>query len=800
MKPFIVMVLWILPSAALYAAPPAILFSDLTSGPNTGGQNGKGSFVTIVGKNFGASRGGSTVSVGGGAADNYPVWSDTRITFQMGNAARTGSITVTTAGGTSNGIPFTVRPGRIFFCSAASRNDPGAGSFDDPWRSPRSYFTTMQPGDICYFRTGTYTGRYGRQTYPFQISFDDSVPSGAAGNEIAWVAYPGETPLFRAQDDYPGCIGLYGFGRQYYVIAGLSLYSIGNGRGAVRLFDNNNTIVNCRIEGVKTLSYGMFEVSATQGTKIWGNECFGATSANKLDHILYCQGGADNVDFGWNYVHDNDIAVGPVISLNQDGGHSAGTVYENIRIHDNLIDCRNSSDALRVLGTVDAALGGSCYFYNNVVIESGSNSSYYNAVYLNSCSVYIYNNTFYRSRGANSSVIAIEEPAATWHPETVEIKNNIFYNQPNCGYIKNADASLAKVTVDANCYFGGAGAPPAKDAHPVTADPQFVDPAAFNFHLRDTSPCIARGVNTAVVAVRDPDGLVRVPGRIDIGAYQYYIPGVSGVVAGGVYAISGYVTDADSAGIRGVTVRLDGAVTATTLTAAGGTYRFANLAGNSSYRVTATKKNWRISPASVEAAITDGDRAGVDFSGTPLATYDVAGAVRDASGAPLEGVAVTLSDGRSRTVTTDAGGAYRFPGIAGGEPYRVAVSREGYVFTPAVRNTGALNGTVTDWYFTGINTAGMQAGEVRVIGSTGGRGTVNPDKGETAKIFFRGTASGRFECRIIALTGELVWEDAKDGVSEGIFDWAPRDIASGIYVVSVKGPGISASKKVSILR
>ena len=54
------------------SAPPSIFFSDLESGPNTGGQNNKGVWVTIWGKGFGATQGTPTVTVGGGAVDNYP--------------------------------------------------------------------------------------------------------------------------------------------------------------------------------------------------------------------------------------------------------------------------------------------------------------------------------------------------------------------------------------------------------------------------------------------------------------------------------------------------------------------------------------------------------------------------------------------------------------------------------------------------------------------------------------------------------------------------------------------------------
>jgi len=54
-------------------AGAALFFSDLTSGPNQGGQNDKGAFVTVWGNGFGDAQGASTVTIGGGAADNYPV-------------------------------------------------------------------------------------------------------------------------------------------------------------------------------------------------------------------------------------------------------------------------------------------------------------------------------------------------------------------------------------------------------------------------------------------------------------------------------------------------------------------------------------------------------------------------------------------------------------------------------------------------------------------------------------------------------------------------------------------------------
>ncbi len=79
-------------------APPRIFFSDLESGPNSGGQNNKGAFVTIYGKGFGSGQGTSNVTVGGGTADNCPVWSDTKVSCQLGSRAQSGNIIITVGG------------------------------------------------------------------------------------------------------------------------------------------------------------------------------------------------------------------------------------------------------------------------------------------------------------------------------------------------------------------------------------------------------------------------------------------------------------------------------------------------------------------------------------------------------------------------------------------------------------------------------------------------------------------------------------------------------------------------------
>ena len=77
MKKLIVFLVMLLAATAAFAqsVPPTIFYSDLASGPNSGGQSNAGAFVTIHGKGFGSSKGSSIVTTGGGPAGSYASWS-----------------------------------------------------------------------------------------------------------------------------------------------------------------------------------------------------------------------------------------------------------------------------------------------------------------------------------------------------------------------------------------------------------------------------------------------------------------------------------------------------------------------------------------------------------------------------------------------------------------------------------------------------------------------------------------------------------------------------------------------------
>ncbi|MCX7716488.1 MAG: Ig-like domain-containing protein, partial [Endomicrobia bacterium] len=88
------------------------------------------------------------------------------------------------------------------------------------------------------------------------------------------------------------------------------------------------------------------------------------------------------------------------------------------------------------------------------------------------------------------------------------------------------------------------------------------------------------------------------------------------------------------------------------------------------------------------------------------------------------------------------------------------------------------------------------------------RGSVNPDKGEEVGIVFKPDKKPqeyigqRFTIKVFTVNGELVEEFYKipQTADETWVKWAPKDLASGVYIIYVEGPGVKTHKKVVILR
>ena len=79
-------------------------------------------------------------------------------------------------------------------------------------------------------------------------------------------------------------------------------------------------------------------------------------------------------------------------------------------------------------------------------------------------------------------------------------------------------------------------------------------------------------------------------------------------------------------------------------------------------------------------------------------------------------------------------------------------------------------------------------------------------QGETMKINLKPTGPGKVTVRVFALSGRLLWKQSKNVTDASDYiNWAYKNskggaVASGAYIVYVKGPGLDTKKKVTVLR
>ncbi len=508
-------------------AAPVAMFTDLIAAPNTGGENNKGAFVSIYGRGFGTVAG--TVTVGGGAIDNYRLWTDTKVTVQLGPNAKSGNVVVSdVTGAASNGLPFTIRTGNIYFVNATSPNSPGSGTATDPWRSPASAYSTVAPNDIVYFRAGTYTAHYGGTWGGGSFDF------GTAQSNTAWIGYPGETASLIAPKGanvfelYNGETNAWPTG---IVIANLTMD--GNGTGPIdggALFPptNKGGASNVRVIGndlSSTGSTGTFYAMLnppSDGWSILGNSFHnaGTSPPNTQNHSVYVQNGASNLELGWNTF--TNLQMGYVIQVHDDTWFE----FDNVSIHDNVIIGTNVGDCRGIaIGGVLAGSYGT--IWNNIVVNVGQGFA---GIEIFNGTWKVYNNTLYAVDGQTAGAIAVNGTGSlltSGTAPTASIINNIIWPLSSAtpyAPVGQYNLPAANMTMDSNLYFGN-GTGPTTDAHAVSANPMFVNAAVAggDFHLQAGSPAIDAGssvVQTVVTA--DHDGNPRPQGpAFDIGAYEY---------------------------------------------------------------------------------------------------------------------------------------------------------------------------------------------------------------------------------------------------------------------------------------
>lgn len=512
---------------AMSSGNPRIFFTDLESGPNTGGQDDLGAFITIYGEGFGAAQGNSTVTMGGQEVARYILWGEDNaiargldmIVVQPGPNVTTGDIVVTVNDQASNPLPFAVRSGNIYFVipGAPNADDANPGTYAEPFQTLYRPRQVMQAGDIVYIKGGTFSS-----ADPASPGWDavlllhpDTDPNGTADRPVAYIGYPGDQPLIDAPE--PLRRGIYmDPGMNYYIFANLAFtQGLTPYEGMLQMGgDGHRAIGNYFYDALSSTALGIAGNSAHY--QIFGNLMRNNGQDNWEDGVgFYVQGFGTNqdIDFGWNQIQDQRGRR--AIQL---FGHEDGDRMDNVRIHDNLI---TSSLQLRnniLLGGSDGGTDvlGTIYVYNNIIVGSDWEGLRVNDP---QGTIFIQNNILYDNGalGPDSHAQIYMERAGAGR---VTVENNILYAEAGETYIEFGPSTDPSALNATHNLVYNAGVCPAWDAGCINADPLFSDISSLEFRLQTGSPAIDVGVDTGVAG--DFAGIARPQdSAYDIGAYEF---------------------------------------------------------------------------------------------------------------------------------------------------------------------------------------------------------------------------------------------------------------------------------------
>jgi hypothetical protein len=440
---------------------PRLFFTDLLSGPNSGGSGNNGVFLTIYGLGFGAARGASTVTIGGVEVASYTSWGAPgpargleTIVVQPGAAVASGSIVVTVGGRASNALPFTVRAGRIVTVTTAAELQAALADKRD--------------GDTVYLRAGTYGATMPKCGATAIIGVDDAdAPNPAA--PIAFVGYPGEVAQLGDMASPPQfgvCINYAGNGSTTagnFVFARLTfMYAIditANVVGHPRFIGNTFTLTS-----ITNRTGTIVAQDNATGMRIYGNRVTqvgnSLGSAGVIFFRLSTDGDAvSDIDIGWNEVDhfDNDAAVSATV-------FGAPDSLTGFVVHDNALHDSGRSMSAPHVGVsieVDASTTAAPVtvdVYNNIFVHTTDSaititSEPTNATYR------IEHNTFYQddNMGGGHELYLLTNKAPATCKGTIELKNNIFVpSDVGFAYVAYYNCAATDLTASGNYFFHGA--------------------------------------------------------------------------------------------------------------------------------------------------------------------------------------------------------------------------------------------------------------------------------------------------------------------------------------------------------
>ncbi len=538
---------------------PVVLYTDIVSGPASGGENDKGCYLSVFGRNFGNGTPGTNIKVfiGNSEVANYRVFAAShgradiqQLTVQVGALGQQPAgvalpLKVVVDGVESNADhTFMVNPGKIIFVDPGSGDDASAivGDIAHPFRRVQTgsdlgggAWGQVRAGDFLVLRAGTYADQ-GIEAYfmRFVIRADGvpdrssgTPPTGAAGSgPITLTAYPGETAFIdgNAGSDPSGALsGLngenYPLAGKWIVIANLKVEGGGyDGPISQEIHGDHWRVINNELTAFTGVTDGespsrMAGITGNGEDSIWlGNHIHDIQGSTNEAHGIYIDGDG-SYDIGYNEIHD--IHSGKGVQLFANGGNGSD-VINHVRIHHNRIR-RVTQFGINIADGSQNDIA----IYDNLVTDAAVAGLRFNTNTLHGCR--IYNNTFYNNNTQDGEIYGVLMNDWNFPADALDMRNNIFWARSGTSY---ATGSVGFGDGDGlvmrNLWFGGDDGFDF-DSSPVSADPLLVDPGT-DFHIASSaSPAVDSGSETAVSLVTDDfdADLPRPQGSaIDIGAYE----------------------------------------------------------------------------------------------------------------------------------------------------------------------------------------------------------------------------------------------------------------------------------------
>lgn len=546
-----------------------ILFTDVASGPTTGGENNDGAYLSIFGRNFGTDPSAIRVLIGGipvarimsvglarvagGASPALPLEQITVQVGALGNPTLNGTplpiVVQRISDGTlsNSDITFTPNKGRMLYVSLnGSDTTAVAGDISRPWRhvqsssmhpSVKAAYDNALPGDFIVMLGGVWQDK-GYDGYFMRARYQTgSAPKGTSGGPITLMGYPGQDvflDMTYAVSEEGGLTGTdntqFPGAGNWFTVSNLRIEGGGNaGPIALQIQEDHWRIVNNEMTAVTgTLTAKAAGVNGN-GTNIvvegnWVHSIYCGVknglpdpSSPLQNHGFYVDGNG-SYEFAYNLLEN--IYGGNGFQVYVNGGNGS-TIADNVSFHHNVVH-GTGKHGINLADNTQSNIT----VYDNLVYNTQHAGLRLNSTLFKG--VAIYNNTFYNTNLGGDiaeGIITNDDPINGG----IAIANNIFYPNGSYAYIAGAEgySSSYKIEMSNNLWYGGIGS--AYGANAYASKPLFLAPGT-DFHLESTSPGVNDGTSAAgatntptvsALVTSDLDDVTRpVHGAYDIGAYE----------------------------------------------------------------------------------------------------------------------------------------------------------------------------------------------------------------------------------------------------------------------------------------